>query len=60
MREGSGRPQGTTQGTKPMQGAEGAAFSPIKLKINLAFRYAKQGRRLENGSETENRTQETG
>lgn len=54
MREGSGRPQGTTQGMKPMRGEEGPAFLPVKLKINFAFRYAKQGRRLINGSETEN------
>lgn len=30
-----------------MRGEEGPAFSPIKSKINLAFRYAKPGRRQE-------------
>lgn len=43
-----------------MRGEEGPAFTPIKLKNFLAFRYAKQGRRLRNGSEIENRTQKTG
>lgn len=60
MQAGQGQAVGTTQSQNPMRGEEGAAFSPIKLKINLAFRYAKQGRRLGNGSETENRTQEIG
>lgn len=30
-----------------LRGEEGPAFSPIKSKINLAFRYAKPGRRQE-------------
>ena len=53
-RRGRGNAVGTTQTQNAMRGEEGAAFLPIKYKKFLPFRYAKQGRRLGNGSETEN------
>ena len=53
-RRGGGNAVGTTQTQNAMRGEEGAAFLPIKYKKILPFRYAKQGRRLGNGSETEN------
>jgi len=33
--------------TKEMRGEEGPAFTPIKLKINLPFRYARTGKEAE-------------
>lgn len=54
VQAGHGIAVGTTQTQNAMRGEEGAAFLPIKYKKFLPFRYAKQGRRLGNGSETEN------
>lgn len=54
VQAGHGIAVGTTQTQNAMRGEEGAAFLPIKYKNFLPFRYAKQGRRLGNGSETEN------
>lgn len=54
VQAGHGIAVGTTQTQNAMRGEEGAAFLPIKYKKILPFRYAKQGRRLGNGSETEN------
>ena len=53
-RRGQGNAVGTTQTQNAMRGEEGAAFLPIKYKNFLPFRYARRGRRLGNGSETEN------
>lgn len=46
VQAGHGIAVGTTQTQNAMRGEEGAAFLPIKYKIFLPFRYAKQGRRL--------------
>jgi hypothetical protein len=54
VQAGHGIAVGTTQTQNAMRIEEGAAFLPIKYKNFLPFRYAKQGRRLGNGSEIEN------